>query len=79
LSSSHFSRAFKESYSETPHAHIVRRRIERAAKLMLTTDEPLSRIALACGLCDQAHLTKLFRRGTGQPPAAWRRLNMARA
>jgi AraC-like DNA-binding protein len=41
--------------------------------MMLTTTEPLCRIALDCGLCDQSHLTRLFRRVVGTTPNAWRR------
>jgi AraC family transcriptional regulator len=59
--------------SVTPHLHIVKLRLELAQSLMLTTDDPLCGIALACGLADQAHLTKLFRRHFGETPAAWRR------
>jgi AraC family transcriptional regulator len=73
LSTSHFSRAFRASFGTSPHAYILRQRVERAQKMMLTTDEPLSQIALACGFCDQAHLSRLFHRVTGATPAAWRR------
>jgi len=73
LSPSYFSSAFRRSFGETPHAYLVRRRIVRAQELMLMTDEPLSQIALACGLCDQAHLSKLFRRATNMTPNLWRR------
>jgi AraC family transcriptional regulator len=72
-SEAHFSRAFKRTFGESPHAFIVRRRVELAARYMLTTDGPLSEIALRCGFTDQAHLCKQFRQATGQPPAAWRR------
>jgi len=48
-------------------------RLARAQELMLTTDDPLSQIALACGLCDQSHLTRLFRRHVGTSPNVWRR------
>jgi AraC family transcriptional regulator len=74
LSEAHFSRAFRLSYGEPPHAHIVRRRVEFAAQLILAGSAPLCEIALKCGFHDQAHLSKQFRRLTGQPPAAWRRL-----
>jgi AraC-like DNA-binding protein len=40
---------------------------------MLTTDEALSQIALACGLCDHAHFSRLFRRVLGISPNMWRR------
>jgi len=46
---------------------------------MLTTEDPLSQIALACGLADQAHLSKLFRRAVGETPSAWRRRNLTDA
>lgn len=73
LSSAHFCRAFKKSFDATPHAYIVRRRVERAQELMRTTRSPLSQIALDCGFADQTHLSKLFRRLTGNTPNNWRR------
>ncbi|MBV8472677.1 MAG: helix-turn-helix transcriptional regulator, partial [Hyphomicrobiales bacterium] len=42
-------------------------------RLLLTTETPISEIALACGLTDQSHLTRIFKRSVGMPPAAWRR------
>jgi AraC-like DNA-binding protein len=76
LSVSHFCRAFKESYGDTPHRYISRQRLKRAQELMLTTSESLSQIALACGLADQSHLSKLFRRELSEAPNAWRRRNL---
>jgi AraC family transcriptional regulator len=73
LSTAYFCRAFKRTFDETPHAHLVRRRLERAETLMLTGDLSLSDIALRCGFSDQAHLCKLFRRQYDQTPATWRR------
>jgi AraC-like DNA-binding protein len=76
LSVSHFMRAFKESFGCAPHAFLIRRRMERAQGLMLTTDEALGQIALTCGLADQSHLTRLFQKWVGESPAAWRRARM---
>jgi AraC family transcriptional regulator len=75
LSTSYFCRAFKESFGETPHAYIIRMRVERAQELMLTTPEPLCQIALACGLSDQAHFSRRFRQAIGTTPSAWRRIH----
>ena len=72
-SSRQFSRAFKATFGETPHAFIVGRRLNRATELMLTSDDPLSQVALACGFADQAHLCRMFRQRHGQSPSAWRR------
>jgi AraC family transcriptional regulator len=52
--------------------------MELAQQLILKTDERLSHIALLCGLADQAHLTRLFRRATGSTPGHWRRCNRCR-
>jgi AraC-like DNA-binding protein len=72
-STAHFSRSFKLAFGEPPHAYIVKRRIEEACYLMLTSTAPLSEIALSVGLSDQAHLCRLFRQTFGQSPASWRR------
>jgi AraC family transcriptional regulator len=73
LSEAHFARAFRRTFGQPPHAFLVKRRIQLAARLMLTSDTPLSEIALTCGFADQAHLCKQFRRLMGESPAAWRR------
>ena len=72
-SEAHFSRSFKRTIGESPHAFVIRRRLELAATYMLQTDASLSDIALQCGFTDQPHLCKHFRQLTGQTPAAWRR------
>jgi AraC-like DNA-binding protein len=75
LSVSYFSRAFRSTVGMPPHAYLVRRRIEYACEMIRSTDKPLSEIALDCGLADQAHLGRHFRRVVGTSPAAWRRLH----
>jgi transcriptional regulator GlxA family with amidase domain len=73
LSASHFCRAFKCTFGASPHDYVLRRRVEIAQGLMLTTPEPLSSIAARCGMCDQSHLTRVFHRIVGETPYAWRR------
>ena len=72
-SPAHFSRKFKLAVGESPHAYVVRRRLERACHLMMTSAASLSEIALSVGFSDQAHLCRLFRQAFGQSPASWRR------
>jgi AraC-like DNA-binding protein len=76
LHTSYFGRAFRNSLGETPHEYIMRRRIEHAQGLMLSTGASLSEIALDCGLADQSHLSRLFRRLEGESPSAWRRARL---
>ncbi|BDG74352.1 hypothetical protein Rmf_42810 [Roseomonas fluvialis] len=73
LSRSAFTRAFTASFGQPPHSYVVGRRIARAQDLMVTTNEPLAQIALACGLADQAHLSRVFRQRIGTTPRSWRR------
>ena len=73
LSVSHFGRAFKQSFGHSPHAHIIAERLKRARGLMLETSDSLAQIALAVGLADQSHLSRLFRQHLGETPFGWRR------
>lgn len=75
LSSSHFSRAFKRSLGLAPMTYVTRQRVQLAQRLLLTTEDSMCQISLACGMCDQAHLTRVFRRVVGDSPVAWRRRN----
>jgi len=72
-STAYFSRSFKQVLGEPPHAYVVRRRLERACYLMITSSASLSEIALSVGCSNQTHLSRLFRRAFGQSPSSWRR------
>jgi AraC-like DNA-binding protein len=73
LSPSYFSVAFKKTVGCAPHRWLLKRRVERAAHLLLTTKQPLVDIALSVGFADQSHFTRVFARYVRATPAAWRR------
>jgi AraC family transcriptional regulator len=73
LSVGHFFRAFRQSFGESPLVYVARRRIRHSQSLILRSAAPLSQIALECGMSDQAHFTRVFRRVVGMNPGAWRR------
>jgi AraC-like DNA-binding protein len=75
VSRSHFSRAFKKTFGEPFSRYVMGVRLERARRLLIDTNQSISEIALACGLSDQSHLTRLFHRRYGAPPRAWRRVH----
>jgi transcriptional regulator GlxA family with amidase domain len=77
LSPCHFSRVFRDSFGCSPLEYVTRRRVEHAQGLMLSTDAPLCQIALDCGMADQAHFSRLFRRHVGETPRSWRRARVA--
>lgn len=72
LSPFHFCRAFRESVGETPFAHLARLRLERAMALLARTDMAVIEVALEVGYDTESGLARLFRRGLGVAPAAYR-------
>ena len=72
MSVGHFCRAFKRTFGMPAGIWIRHRRIELAQGLMLTTGASLSEIALSCGMSDQSHFTRSFRRVVGETPSSWR-------
>jgi AraC-like DNA-binding protein len=68
ISVGHFSRVFKCTFGMPARIWIRQRRIEFAQGLMLTTGASLSEIALNCGMSDQSHFTRSFRRIVGETP-----------
>lgn len=73
VSPSYFSRTFKRTFRQPFSKYVMTLRLERARMLLAHTDRPICEVALACGLADQPHLTRLFHRQYGAPPRAWRR------
>lgn len=71
LSNSQFSRLFKRRFGLTAHGYITRRRMKVAQEMMLQASRPLSEIALCCGMSDQSHFTRVFRRVVGETPTRW--------
>ena len=75
----HFTRLFRQTTGETPHQFVLRRRIERAGRLLENPDFPLGQVALATGFAHQSHLARHFKRHTGLTPSAYRRERTNRA
>jgi AraC family transcriptional regulator len=76
LSISYFARAFTRSTGASPHRWLMRRRVDVAKNLMLTTDCSLVEISLRCGFSDQSHFSRVFAETTGKPPGRWRQIQL---
>jgi AraC-like DNA-binding protein len=76
-SASHLHLLFKRHLGRSPMAVVAQARLDHALTLLATTDEPVSRIALAAGYGDQSALTRAMRRQRGTTPAAYRRRSRA--
>lgn len=72
LSRAHFIAEFRRAFGETPHAHLLTRRLERAATLLRTTDRSVTDVCLAVGLSSLGSFTTSFTRTYGMSPRAYR-------
>ena len=72
LSAPYFSTIFKEEMGENLSRYVNRLRVEKASKMLLETDSPLSEISSACCFEDQSWFTKIFKAFTGISPGKYR-------
>src|SRR3954468_5847404 len=72
MSPFHFARRFKQAVGTPPHAYITHVRIERAKRLLATTNLPLIEVATRVGYRTQAHFTGVFHRYVGTTPRSYR-------
>jgi transcriptional regulator GlxA family with amidase domain len=72
LSISSFKREFKKLYNNSPASYIKTKRLERAAELLLISNERVSNIAFECGFNDLANFTKSFHDKYNTSPTNYR-------
>jgi len=69
----HFTRAFSKTFGASPHAYILKTRIERAKELLMGSSLPISAIAAQTGFNSQNHFAAAFRSWVGCTPSQFRR------
>ena len=72
LSLAQFSRAFHDTFGESPHRYLLTRRLERAAALLRNTDRKVADICFMVGLGSVGSFTTSFGRMFGMTPTAYR-------
>lgn len=72
MSPFHFARMFKGALGVPPHAYITNVRMERAKRLLATSNMSLREIATTVGYQTQAHFTGVFHKQVGTTPRAYR-------
>jgi transcriptional regulator GlxA family with amidase domain len=77
FSEAHFIRSFKETFGETPHRYLQRRRVERSMYLLRETDRSVTDICLDVGFLSLGTFSRTFREIVGDSPQAYRRLGGA--
>src|SRR5690606_37479696 len=69
----HLARAFRRHYGTTVSDYLQRRRLQAAAQLLASSDEPIASAAARAGFADQSHLGRQLRARAGITPHQLRR------
>lgn len=75
MSKDHFIRQFRKQLGETPNKYVMRKKIERAELLLLTTQETVKSIAYELGFSDSAYFCRVFTKIAGTSPNQYRSQN----
>jgi AraC-like DNA-binding protein len=73
VSPAHFSRTFRDTFGETPHRYLQRRRVERAMFLLRSTSRSITDICLDVGFTSLGTFSRTFSQIVGESPSAYRR------
>ncbi|MFV8370755.1 helix-turn-helix domain-containing protein [Flavobacterium sp. LB2R40] len=72
LSLSSFKREFKKNYNDSPANYIRNKKLEKAAELLLISEERITDIAFDCGFNDLANFSTLFHDKFNCAPSTYR-------
>ena len=72
MSTGHFQRSYKEAYGETPYAHLMTRRVERAAALLRRGDLSVTEVCMAVGCTSLGSFSARFTELMGITPSDYR-------
>ncbi|WP_174362252.1 AraC family ligand binding domain-containing protein [uncultured Caballeronia sp.] len=67
----HFLKLFRQTVGMTPHAWLVRLRLEQAASILHATSRSIADVAQDVGFYDQSHFNRAFRRAFGVAPSRY--------
>ena len=67
----HFLRRFKQTVGMTPHAWLLRLRLEQACAQLARGRQSIAEVAQGVGFYDQSHFNRAFRQAFGVAPSAY--------
>lgn len=73
MSPYHFLRVFKRTFGETPNAFLIRLRIEKAKKLLVTENASIMEVCESIGYLSLGSFSSRFREQVGVSPSSYRR------
>jgi AraC family transcriptional regulator len=69
----HLARSFRSATGQSVGAYARNVRLDWAAERLVSSDDPLARVACEAGFADQSHFTRTFSRRFGVAPGRYRR------
>ena len=72
MSVGHFQRSYKEAYGETPYAHLMTRRVERAAWLLRQGELSVTDVCMQVGCTSLGSFSSRFTELMGETPSEYR-------
>jgi AraC-like DNA-binding protein len=72
VSEAHFIRTFRDTFGETPHRYLQRRRVERAMFLLRSTDRSVTDICFDVGFGSLGTFSRTFHEIVGESPTSFR-------
>jgi transcriptional regulator GlxA family with amidase domain len=72
VSEAHFIRTFRQTFGETPHRYLQRRRGERAMFLLRATDRSVTDICFDVGFSSLGSFSRIFHAIVGESPTGFR-------
>jgi AraC-like DNA-binding protein len=72
LSRMHFAAQFRAATGQTPHAYLLRRKVERAQALLSDLTLSVADVASIAGFKNNAHFASAFKKIVGESPSRWR-------
>lgn len=75
LNTNYFADLFTRQFSMPPKQYVLHKRISAAATMLLENDRTVKEIAFSLGFENEIYFNRLFKKFTGVPPGAYRKLN----
>lgn len=79
FSESQFRRHFRKKFGMSPRTYLTKVRLTAACHLLVTTELPLSDVAIRTGFYDQSHFSNQFSKCYGLSPSKYRARHIRRA
>lgn len=73
ISKTHLARLFRQSFGMPPTQYVIRKKMQYAQQLLLTTSQSVQEVARSVGFLDHSYFIRLFKKNIGYTPMDYRR------